>query len=268
MPKGVMLSHENICSNLHGLKKIWTNNFDNQRSLAFLPWSHLYGQVAELHALVATGSQLAIVTRDEILECLPIVKPTVILSVPILFNKVYSGVLKRISNAPPLVQKLFGNALKVARHVNSSKEMGVNPGIMSELLYKLYDKIVFQKIRMALGGRVRFMGSGGAAVSLPVLHFFEDIGIPICEGYGLTETSPVITTGANNWQTRRLGCSGVALYNVKVRIIDPNTMEELPPGEEGEVCCAGPNVMVGYHNNQKANDEVTYHVYDHVCIRI
>jgi long-chain acyl-CoA synthetase len=79
------------------------------------------------------------------------------------------------------------------------------------------------------------MAAGGAAVNIKVLQFFEDIGIPICEGYGLTETSPVITAGANNWKTRRLGCVGVALHNVDLRIVSQETMQEVPAGQVSEI---------------------------------
>jgi len=118
---------------------------------------------------------------------------------------------------------------------------------------------VFSKIRERLGGNVRFMASGGAAVGQKVLEFFEDIGIPICEGYGLTETAPVITSGTVGWKTRRLGCVGVPLQDVDVRIVDPATNEDLPPNTDGEICCSGRNVMVGYHNKPEANDEVFFY---------
>merc|ERR1712072_1122869 len=102
------------------------------------------------------------------------------------------------------------------------------------------------------------MAAGGAATSLTVLQFFEDIGIPICEGYGLTETSPVIACGSNDWQTRRLGTVGGPLFNNIVRIVDPQTLEERPLGEEVEIVQAGPNVMTGYRNNEEANAEVFF----------
>ena len=106
----------------------------------------------------------------------------------------------------------------------------------------------------------RFMCSGGAANNLKVLHFFEDIGIPICEGYGLTETSPVLAAStpsdAGQWSQRRLGCTGVVLPNVTLKVLDPATMNEVGPDQEGEVCATGPSVMNGYRKNQAANDEV------------
>jgi long-chain acyl-CoA synthetase len=102
------------------------------------------------------------------------------------------------------------------------------------------------------------MASGGAATSKVVLEFFEDIGVSVLEGYGLTETSPIITSGALEWENRRLGCVGVPILGVTVRIINPETLEELPADTDGEITTAGPNVMVGYRKNPAANEESFY----------
>jgi long-chain acyl-CoA synthetase len=263
-PKGVELSHNNIVSNLRGLKELWKDGLDNHISLAFLPWAHVFGQTAELHSLMATGSAMAIVSnREQILESLAIVRPTLICSVPVLFNKVYDGVQKKIKEGSAVSRFVFSSALSVARKRNNLLEHGKPVGALLDLQFKLADKIVFSKIRERLGGRLRCMASGGAATALPVVQFFEDIGIPIAEGYGLTETSPVITAGSissskGQWTTRRLGCAGVPLEGCTVKILDPETKEEMPSDADGEICCAGPNVMVGYRNNKKANDEVFF----------
>eukprot|EP00605_Chrysophyceae_sp_TOSAG23-4_P001253 GSChrysophyteH1.ASY1.ANO1.1364.1 assembled CDS len=209
-PKGVELSHENVVANLQGLDYCWQDRLDHMTSLAFLPWSHVFGQTAELHSLLALGSSLGIVSkREEILEALPMIKPSVIMT-------------------------------------------------WLNFKHSIADKVVLSKIRDRLGGNLKMMAAGGAATSLTVLQFFEDIGIPICEGYGLTETSPVIACGSNDWQTRRLGTVGVPLFNNIVRIVDPQTLEERPLGEEGEIVQAGPNVMTGYRNNEEANAEVFF----------
>jgi len=259
-PKGVELSHDNVCANLRGLKALWKDELNNHISLAFLPWAHVFGQTAELHSLLATGSALAIVSnREQILESLAIVRPTIILSVPVLFNRVYDGVQKKIKEGSVVARSVFNTALAISRRRNECLEFGQPVSAMLNLKWRLADKIVFSKIRERLGGRLRFMASGGAATSLPVVQFFEDIGIPICEGYGLTETAPVITAGANNWHSRRLGCSGVILEGNTVKILGgPNGLDEMPAGQDGEVCCAGPNVMVGYRNNTQANNEVFF----------
>jgi long-chain acyl-CoA synthetase len=258
-PKGVELSNDNVVSNLRGLDHIWQDEMEHNTSLAFLPWSHVFGQTAELHSLLALGSSLGIVSkREEILEALPMIKPTVVMSVPILFNKIYDGVMKKVNEGSPVAKTLFHKALAISRERNHMLEFGEKPSAWLNFKHSIADKVVLSKIRDRLGGRLRTFAAGGAATSLTVLQFFEDIGIPICEGYGLTETSPVIACGANDWETRRLGCVGVPLYNNIVRIIDPNTLEERPLGEEGEIVQAGPNVMVRYRNNEDANNEVFF----------
>jgi long-chain acyl-CoA synthetase len=259
-PKGVELTHDNVINNCAGLHAIYDGELDNHTSLAFLPWAHVFGQTAELHSLLASGSALGIVSnREQILESIPMIKPTIIMSVPILFNKVYDGVQKAIAEGSPAKKALFGAALRVARERNELLEFGQPVGAWLNFKHNLADKVVFSKIRERLGGRLRFMSAGGAATSLPVLQFFEDIGISICEGYGLTETSPVIATGGNNWKTRRLGCVGVPLPGNRVYIRDPATGKELPADTDGEICTSGRNVMKGYRNNQAANDEVFFH---------
>jgi long-chain acyl-CoA synthetase len=180
------------------------------------------------------------------------------MSVPILFNKIYDGVMKKVNEGSPVAKTLFHKALAISRERNHMLEFGEKPSAWLNFKHSIADKVVLSKIRDRLGGRLRTFAAGGAATSLTVLQFFEDIGIHICEGYGLTETSPVIACGANDWETRRLGCVGVPLYNNIVRIIDPNTLEERPLGEEGEIVQAGPNVMVRYRNNEDANNEVFF----------
>jgi len=260
-PKGVELSQNNLVSNLMALKAIWGDELrDDNISLAFLPWAHVFGQTAELHSAILNGASMGIVpNREAILESFLLVKPTILVSVPALFNRIYDGVMSKISQASPLKQKLFNVARSAKRDYNSDLEFGIEPGFMKTMKAKLADKIVFSKIRETFGGRLRWSAAGGAATSLEVAQFFEDMGVPICEGYGLTETSPVISSCSSSWKYRRLGCSGVPLQDVDVRILDPVTLEEVPLGEEGEVTCAGPNVMLRYRNNQAANDEVFIH---------
>lgn len=109
-------------------------------------------------------------------------------SVPTLFNKVYDGVHIKMANESPLKQKLFKAALSTSRKRSAILEFGGQPGWVLDIQHKIFDKIIFSKIRDRFGGRMQYMCSGGAAAGVPVLQFFEDIGIPICEGYGLTET--------------------------------------------------------------------------------
>jgi len=260
-PKGVELSHKNICSNVLGLRDLWGENLKlRQKSLAFLPWAHVFGMTCDLHALMASGSSGAIVpSREAILECFQLVKPSAMSSVPLLFNKVFDNFHKTVNAESPLKKKIVSAAFKVARERNHRLEFGQPVGFLLEKQYQLADKVVFSKVREKLGGNMQYLGSGGAGTPLPVLHFFEDIGVPICEGYGLTETSPVITASMVGWKDRRLGCVGRPLKGVTLRIIDPSSMHEVEHGQEGEICVSADSVMVGYRNNPQANDEVFFY---------
>ncbi len=155
-PKGVELSHRNIVTNLMGLKDIWGTKQYNVTSLAFLPWAHVFGQTCELYSMMANGSGMAIVpNREAILESLPMVKPSLMCSVPTLFNKVYDGVMVKMANESPLKQKLFRAALANSRARSEAMEFGRSPGFMVNLKHGLFDKIIFSKIRDRFGGNLK-----------------------------------------------------------------------------------------------------------------
>lgn len=256
-PKGVKLSHRNFVEDFKGVKAIWKESLEGLEALAVLPWAHVFGQVADLHTMLATGSSIAILpSREQLIECLPIARPTLISAVPVLLNRVHDGIRKKVASQSPLRQKIFHWALSAARKRNHLLEFHQPVDFFTDLQFRLADRIVLKKIREAFGGRLRFMASGGAAAMLPVVQFFEDIGIPILEGYGLTETSPIITCGSLSWENRRLGCIGVPLPNIDVKILDPATLTFIPSAEEGEIVVSGPIVMVGYHDNPEADKAV------------
>eukprot|EP01040_Poterioochromonas_malhamensis_P003295 gene3295-3513_t len=228
-------------------------------SLAFLPWAHVFGQVNELHTFISTGSSLAIVPhRDQLLECIQIVKPTALFSVPIMLNKIYDGIMKGVKQQSFIKRSIFKLALRVARKRNHKKEYGQPVSSLLEWQFQLFDRIVFSKVRERLGGRVQRVGAGGAAAGMEVLHFFEDIGLSVIEGYGLTETSPVVTAGSVDWEYRRLGCVGVPIHGIDVKIVDPTTLQPVPNDTDGEITVSGPIVMKGYHNNPQATEEVFF----------
>ena len=160
--------------------------------------------------MMTRGSCLAIVpSREQIVECIEIAKPTVINSVPILYNRVYDGVMKKMNEGSKLQKSLFDYALKISRQRSSLLEFGKPVGLLLELQYKLFDKIIFSKIRSRLGGRIKGLTCGGAAMNLKVVQFFTDVGLLCVEGFGLTETSPVVCFSGPDWSQRRLGCVGV-----------------------------------------------------------
>lgn len=189
-----------------------------------------------------------------ILEDLQLVKPTCLFSVPTLYKKVYDGVNNLVESASPLRRKLMKSALEMGE-AKVLADNGTGPRLSSIERIKLsvLDRLVLSKIRNRFGGNLQKGFSGGAAVPAEVVSFMDSIGIPICEGYGLTETSPIMTL--NVPEKRKIGSVGRALGDVMVYIVDENG-QPVAPGEEGEICCVGPNVMKGYYTNQEATDEV------------
>jgi long-chain acyl-CoA synthetase len=147
-------------SNILALKELKKDELEGNISLAFLPWSHLYGLTVELNALLATGSTLAITTREQILENIKLVRPTLIVSVPMLFNRVYDNVHKAVREGPALKRFLFGMAMSIARERNELLENHKIVNAWLAFKYKIADNIVLSKIRDRMGGRVRYMGAG------------------------------------------------------------------------------------------------------------
>jgi len=258
-PKGVELTHANLVANIQAAFRHWDSSgaiTPENRSLAFLPWAHIYGQTSELHQNIYAGASMGIVSSKElILESLPLVKPSVMLVVPALLNKIYDGIMKKVAAGSPLKQKLFHGALAIARERNDMLERGEKPGMWLNFKHSLAEKIVLSKVRAFFGGNLRWMGCGGAAASLKVLQFYEDLGIPVMEGYGLTETSPVIASNVLGWHKRRLGTSGVVYDNLTVKLLDPESEKEISSDSTGEICVSGPSVMTGYRNNEQANKD-------------
>jgi len=177
-----------------------------------------------------------------------LVKPTVLFSVPTLYKKVYDGVSNLIEQSSPFKQRLMRRAFYLG-----NKKRSTTLGFVERMQFNLLDSIVLQKVRDRFGGNLKTGYCAGAAVPREVLEFMDDIGIEVCEGYGLTETSPIISL--NSLDYRRVGSVGRVLTGVNVVIVGPEG-QVMPPGQEGEICCYGPNVMRGYHKNQRATDEV------------
>jgi long-chain acyl-CoA synthetase len=185
-PKGVELTHDNFVSNVYAVRSMAENPLDfirsSDRSLAFLPWAHSYGQTTELWCAVAHGGSMGICRGvPHILEDLGLVQPTVLFAVPTLYKKVYDGVQNLIESSSPTKQKLMRAALEMGR---KKKEAGGNLGLFDGLKYKVLDSLVTSKIRARFGGKLRHGFVGGAATPKDIIDFMDNIGIPICEGYG------------------------------------------------------------------------------------
>ena len=240
-PKGVMLTHRNIGSNVSACLDVAPFEGE-ERCLAFLPWAHVFGGALELNALLAYGGSVAICSDTaRLLEFLPEVQPTVLFAVPRIWNRVYDAVHKQIAGKPKVVQAIFHRGLlakdKLRNHERLSKR--------ERAALFLADKLVFSKIIGRFGGKLRFAISGAAALSPDVARFVDSMGIEVYEGYGLTETSAAAT--ANSKQFRRLGSVGRPVPGTDVRIDEQ--VESANPGE-GELIVYGDGVMKGYYNRE------------------
>jgi long-chain acyl-CoA synthetase len=238
--KGVELTHRNIASNLSALHQIFPVTFED-RSLAFLPWAHAFGQVVELYGLFSTGASLAIApSEDEIVKNMREVQPTLLFSVPKLFNRLYDTLQERIRRDGFVQRKLFEDGLDNARIRRRIRAAG-GASASVELKAKMYDRLVFQRIRREFGGNIRYAVSGGAQLAPEVAEFVDSLGITLYEGYGLTEASPIVSA---NWPgARKLGSVGKPLPGVKVTVdhsVGPNS-------RDGEILVHGDNVMRGYY---------------------
>ena len=248
-PKGVLLSHGNISSNINAVHQIFPMSQDDV-SLSFLPWAHSFGQTVELHTLLSYGASLGIAESvATILVNLEEVKPTLLFSVPRIFNRIYAGVHKKMAEAGGLKEKLFQRTLVVASKRKALEKEGKRSKRL-ELQFLVLDALVGKKIRARFGGRLRYAFSGGAALSKEVGEFVDNLGITVYEGYGLTETSPICTGNCPAGQV--IGSVGRPIPGVQVKI-DP--VEAAPEGQ-GEIVVYGPNVMQGYHNLPEKTAEV------------
>ena len=238
-PKGVVLTHKNIISNVNAVTGTQSLTPED-RCLSFLPWAHSFGQTCELHTFIANGAQIAICEGvDKIIDNLAEVRPTVLCAVPRIFNRIYAGVQKQISEKPSVVQSIYKNALKAAH----DRRVGRAITLSERGQLWLADKLIFSKVRQKFGGRLRYAFSGGAALSPEVAEFIDTLGIAAYEGYGLSETSPIVA--CNTPLNNRLGSVGQPLPGVRV-VIDESAVEGVECGH-GEIIVYGPNVMWGYN---------------------
>lgn len=233
-PKGVMLSHRNLVSNLIAGHAIVPVN-DTDTSLSFLPLSHSFERLVS-YVYLANGVTIVFAESIETVgKDLVTVRPTVMTGVPRVYEKFQARILERGAALPQPRRTLFHWGVKVARARARAGAPGRSVGGVLGLESAVADRLVFSKIRASVGGRLRCLVSGSAPLPLDVAEFFAGIGLPITEGYGLTETSPVVT--ANPMGAPRLGTVGPPIPGVEVRI-----------AEDGEVLVRGPNVMIGYYN--------------------
>lgn len=237
-PKGVMLSHNNMLSNAHATLGILAVRGDDL-FLSFLPLSHTFERTLGYYLPVMAGATVAFARSiPQLSEDLQIIRPTLLISVPRIYERIYGTIRAKLEDAPALKRKLFHLAVEVGWS-RFEHEQGRGPRKASFLLWPLLHKLVAQKILDRMGGRLRAAISGGAALSPEISHMFVGLGLPVLQGYGLTETSPVIA--GNHLENNYPDSVGQPTPDLQIRI-----------GELGELLVKGPNVMMGYWNNPEA----------------
>lgn len=233
-PKGVCLSHRNILANIQQCLDSFPV-VPEDRFLSFLPLAHTYERTAGYYLPLSVGCSLYYAKNiDTLASQMAEVKPTLILAVPILFNRIQQRVLKNIEQMPGVKRAVTKNALKIGMKFRENK---------NNFLWKIADRKVFSEIRKRTGGEIKFFISGGSALNKEVAEFFDSIGLLILQGYGMTEASPVISV--NRVDKNKFGTVGPPLVNVEVKIAG-----------DGEILVKGDNVMLGYYHNEKETNEM------------
>jgi len=241
-PKGVMLTHRNFIANYQGaFQRIQIDESDSV--LSFLPLSHVFERLAGYYYQAAYGVSIAYAESFmTVAEDIRKVKPTIVVAVPRFYEKTYTRILEEVQKAPAWKQGLFNWSVRIGTRTAQKKIRGHSIPIWLGVLNQISKILVFNKIKQAMGGRIRFFISGGAPLSKELARFFYAADIMILEGYGLTETSPVIAVNALD--DFKFGTVGKPIAGIRVKI-----------AEDGEILTQGPCLMKGYYNNAHATAE-------------
>lgn len=259
-PKGIMLTHRNYTANVEQALTLMTIPH-TYRTLIILPLDHCFAHVAGFYSFMASGASVGTVqtgkTGMETLKNIPLnikeLQPNLLLSVPALAKSFRKNIENSIRGQGSVVEWLFNTALKMSYSYNKE---GFNRGrglqILKKPLLVLFDKILFSKVRAAFGGKLDFFVGGGALLDIDLQRFFYAIGIPMFQGYGLSEATPIISS--NGLINHKLGSSGYLVKNMKLKICNAQG-KVLPNYEKGEIVIKGENVMAGYYKNEKSTAE-------------
>ena len=241
-PKGVMLSHHNIVSNVCDSNCVFDEiGVEGKRALSFLPLNHVFERMISYIYIYNSVSIYYAENMDKIGDNLKEVKPLIFTTVPRLLEKVYERIMAKAATLSGIKRNLFNWALGLGLKYDINKNMG----LWYNIQLGLANKLVFSKWREALGANVKAIVTGSAACQVKLLRVFTAARVPILEGYGLTETSPVISVNRMNPQNRMFGTVGTLIDNVEVKI-----------AEDGEILCKGPNIMMGYYKRPDLTADV------------
>jgi long-chain acyl-CoA synthetase len=240
-PKGVMLTHKNIIFNVNSALETYPVG-ENDIFLSFLPLCHIFERMGGYYTAFASGAMICYAEGIEsIAQNMLETHPTIITTVPRLFERIYSKILKNVDSQSRTKQKIFYSSIEIGKEFRAAKRIG-NVSLSLSIKNKIADRIVFKKMREQMGGKLRFFISGGAPLARELGEFFETAGIFIIEGYGLTESSPIIA--ANKPDDYKFGTVGKPFPGVAVKL-----------ASDGEILARGPNIMLGYYKNRKETEE-------------
>src|SRR5271165_25668 len=241
-PKGVMLTHLNFSSNVTDSVGDLRLQPETDLAVSFLPLAHVYGRMLD-YLYIFKGCPIAYVeVVENVAQALLEVKPTILAAVPRFFEKIYARLMEKGTQHTGIQRKIFDFGIKTAREAARWRCGDQPASLWLKLKWALADRLVYSKVREGTGGRLRVVMSGGAPLAKELAEFFWAIGIFIYQGYGLTETSPVLTS---NYPKNRVGSSGRPIENVQIRIAD-----------DGEILAKGPCIMRGYYKSPEATREV------------
>lgn len=259
-PKGVMLTHRNYTANVEQALSLMTIPTEF-KTLIILPLDHCFAHVAGFYSFMASGASVATVqtgkTGMETLKNIPVnikeIKPDLLLSVPALAKNFRKNIISGIHAKGPVATRLFNFAMDMSYDYNKE---GYNKGeglqALKKPLLKFFDKILFSKVREGFGGNLQYFIGGGALLDIDLQRFFYAVGMPMFQGYGLSEATPIISS--NGQKRHKLGSSGYLVHPMELKIRDDEG-NELPNYQKGEITIRGENVMKGYYRNEKSTAE-------------